>query len=255
MALWRVVPPMARLPRIDVPDLPRRLMIRGNNRSLLFQDDSDRWVFMRQLAFASSTYGCSIHAYVLMSNHVHLLATGHERGSVSRMMQSIGRRYARFVNARHGRTGTLFEGRFKSSLVESDRYFLTCMRYIESNPVRAGMAPDPGACAWSSFRANASGAPGAPLVAHGTYLGLADDGIRRGEAYKRLFDHEIPDADLEAIRTSLHKNCVLACESFRASLEADLRRPVGTRPRGGARKFNGDRLAAEPANLGGQVGK
>jgi putative transposase len=230
---------MARLPRIDIPDLPQHLMIRGNNRTVLFHDDADRWVFMKQLAFASSTYGCSLHAYVLMSNHVHLLATGHEHGAVSNMMQSIGRRYARFVNVRQSRSGTLFEGRFKASLVESDRYFLTCMRYIESNPVRAGMASHASAYFWSSFRANASGAPGQPLVAHGTYLGLANDDQRRGEAYRRLFDHEIPDEDLAALRASLHKDRVLGCDAFRAHLEAELQRPVGIEPHGGARRFKG----------------
>jgi putative transposase len=230
---------MARLPRIDVPDLPQHLMIRGNNRAALFRDDADRWVFLRQLEFASSTYGCSLHAYVLMSNHVHLLATGHEHGAVSNMMQSIGRRYARFVNARYRRTGTLFEGRFKASLVESDRYFLTCMRYVESNPVRAGMAPHPGAYPWSSFLANASGTPGQPLVAHDTYLALARDDLRRGEAYKRLFDREVPDEDLAAIRASLHKDRVLGCDAFRANLEAELQRPVGIEPHGGARNFKG----------------
>ena len=230
---------MARLPRIDVPDLPQHLMIRGNNRAPLFHDDADRWVFMRHVEFASSAYGCALHAYVLMTNHVHLLATGHEHGAVSRMMQSIGRRYARFVNIRQRRTGTLFEGRFKASLVESDRYFLTCMRYIESNPVRAGMVSHPGAYFWSSFDANASGAPGVPLIAHGTYLSLANDSVRRAEAYKRLFDREIPEDDLAAVRASLHKDRVLGCDSFRADMEAKLQRPVGITPHGGARKLKG----------------
>jgi putative transposase len=113
------------------------------------------------------------------------------------------------------------------------------MRYIESNPVRAGMVHHPGAYFWSSFLANSSGTPGHPLVAHETYLALASDNWRRGEAYKRLFDHQISDEDLAAIRASLHKDRVLGGEAFRANLEGELQRPVGIEPHGGARKFKG----------------
>ena len=116
---------MARLPRIDVPGLPQHLIVRGNNRTNLFVDDADRWLFLRYLEEALKESGCELHAYVLMSNHVHLLATGVEYGALSMMMQSVGRRFARFVNVRHERTGGLFEGRFRSSLVQSERYLLT----------------------------------------------------------------------------------------------------------------------------------
>src|SRR5690349_8843778 len=120
---------MARLPRIDVPGVPQHLIVRGNNRSTLFRDDADRCVFLQLLERALDDCVCDLHAYVLMDNHVHLLATGNASGELSEMMQRIGRKFARLVNLRWDRTGTLFEGRFRSSLVDSENYLLTCMRY------------------------------------------------------------------------------------------------------------------------------
>ena len=214
-------------------------MVRGNNRSIMFHDDSDRWVFMHQLGLAGQKYGCEVHAYVLMSNHVHMLATGREHGAISRMMHCLGRRFVRFANLRHGRTGTLFEGRFKASLVDSDSYFLTCMRYIESNPVRAGMVAHPHAYPWSSFLENSTGMPGKPLVPHETYIALARDDSRRAEAYVRLFEQQLSPAELEMIRSSLRKSRALGSASFCADLEKKLGRPVGITPHGGRRVFKG----------------
>lgn len=133
---------MSRAPRFHLSGVPQHIIVRGNNRADLFRTDFDRAVFLRDLLRSAARHECQLHAFVLMTNHVHLLATGPQEGRISRMMQALGRRYAQYANRTHGRTGTLFEGRFKSSLVDSDRYLLTCMRYIESNPVRAAMVPD-----------------------------------------------------------------------------------------------------------------
>ncbi len=133
---------MARLPRIDVPNLPQHIIQRGNNRTACFFHDDDYRFYLQSLRHAAQKYACQVHAYVLMTNHVHLLMTAMEAGSISALMQSLGRRYVRYVNQTYQRTGTLWEGRFKSSIIESEQYFLTCSRYIEWNPVRAGLVTE-----------------------------------------------------------------------------------------------------------------
>jgi REP-associated tyrosine transposase len=153
---------MPRLPRID---LPQHLVVRGNNRGAMFRDDADRIIFLGYLEEALDACACDLHAYALMDNHVHLLATGHALGELSEVMQRVGRKFARVVNLRWGRTGTLFEGRFRSSLVDSEAYLFTCMTYIELNPVRAGIAAAPdGAARWArrnSARRSRSASSGA----------------------------------------------------------------------------------------------
>ena len=134
---------MARPPRLDLPGVPQHVIQRGNNRAACFFGDADRRFYLKCLAEAAARRGCAVHAYVLMSNHVHLLTTPTERGAVAAMLQDLGRRYVRIINTIHGRTGTLWEGRYRSSLVDSERYLLICHRYIELNPVRAGMVSDP----------------------------------------------------------------------------------------------------------------
>ena len=237
---------MARLPRIDVPGLPQHLILRGNNRCAILDADVERHVFLKFLGDAAVMRGCDLHAYVLMTNHVHLLATGHCYGEISAMMQSIGRRFARFFNLRHKRTGTLFEGRFKSSVVDTDHYFLTCMRYIESNPVRAGLARHAGEWPWSSFRLNVSGAPFGLLTPHEVYGALGSEAADRGAAYARLLEEPIPPSDLEAIRSSVQMDRALGKDEFLVRWEAKLGRPVGVTAHGGSRKFQGARM---PSNL------
>lgn len=130
---------MARMPRVTCPDLPHHVIQRGNNRSAIFFDDSDYRAYLNWLAESMEKYGCSLHAYVLMTNHVHLLLTPESESSISQTLQSLGRRYVRYINGVYGRAGTLWEGCYKSSIVQSEQYLLTCYRYIELNPVRAGM--------------------------------------------------------------------------------------------------------------------
>lgn len=148
---------MARLPRFDIPGLPQHIVQRGNNRLPCFLHDQDRCCYLSCLADALTATGCQLHAYVLMDNHAHLLATPGDPGRVSKMMQRLGRRYVAGFNRRHGRAGTLWEGRFKSSPVESDRHVLTCYRYIGLNPIRAAMVATPEAFRWSSHAGNALG--------------------------------------------------------------------------------------------------
>ncbi len=134
---------MARLPRLVLPGQPHHVIQRGNNRSAIFFNEADYHFYLECLGAAIATYKAEIHAYVLMTNHVHLLVTPSSGEAIGRVMQSVGRRYVRYVNTVYRRTGTLWEGRFRSSLIDSDRYLFTCMRYIELNPVRAGIAGSP----------------------------------------------------------------------------------------------------------------
>ncbi len=165
-------PLMARWPRIVLPGLPLHVVQRGNNRTPTFQSDSDFEHYREILTDALERTGCLVHAYVLMSNHVHLLLTSPDHRGVSRLMQMIGRRYVRFFNTRYNRTGTLWEGRFKSSLVDTASYLVTCSRYIELNPVRAGMVDSPAQYLWSSYQRLAAGSPDRLVTPHPLYSAL-----------------------------------------------------------------------------------
>jgi putative transposase len=212
--------------------MPQHLVVRGNNRHDVFFRDADRLVFLRYLAEACDDDACELHAFVLMSNHVHLLATGKAPMALSTLMQDVGRRYVKYVNSAYKRSGALYEGRFKSSLVETSAYFLACMRYIELNPVRAGLARSPGEYPWSSFGQNAFGDPSGALTPHPEYLALGSDPARRGAAYLRLFDGGMAPAELAAIRESARMGRALGGDRFCAAVEATLRRPVKVRPQG-----------------------
>ncbi|MCH7982074.1 MAG: transposase [Proteobacteria bacterium] len=217
---------MARLPRIDLADVPQHIIQRGNNRQACFFSTEDYRVYLKSLLLAAQKYDCFIHAYVLMTNHVHLLATGTTLGAVSLMMQSLGRRYVRYVNAAHRRTGTLWEGRFRSSLVDSERYLFACYRYIEMNPVRASIVTTPGDYPWSSFGYNASGVSDSLITAHKCYTALADTHAVRRKVYRNLFERPVDDDEIKAIRAHVKQGRVLGSERFQAQVKAALNRRV-----------------------------
>ena len=196
---------MPRPPRAVHPGHTFHLIQRGNNRSACFIDDEDRACYLAALHHASARVRCPIHAYVLMTNHVHLLVTAGDACAPSRMMQALGRNYVRHFNERHGRTGTLWEGRFRSSLIDSERYFLLCSRYIETNPVRAGLATRPDEYRWSSFRSNAEGRPDPLVQRHRVYLELGRWKSTRCDAYRALFETPLGAPVLDAIRRATNK--------------------------------------------------
>ena len=148
---------MARLPRLYVPGCSHHIIQRGNNRDACFFDEKDYAFYLQQLKISAEQSGVAIHAFVLMTNHVHLLVTPSTANACAKMMQSLGRKYVQYINLTYRRSGTLWEGRYKSTLVDSDSYFLTVSRYIELNPVRAKMVTSPSEYVWSSYRANAMG--------------------------------------------------------------------------------------------------
>lgn len=224
---------MPRPPRLALTGLPHHLVIRGNDRRPIFFSDFDRLFFLDRLAQAATRRHCHIHAFVLMTNHVHLLATPNEELAASRAMQDIGRAYVAYVNKAHHRTGSLFEGRFRSSIVETSRYFLACMRYIERNPVRAGMAAHPGSYEWSSYGQNITGDPTGLVTPHPEYLNLGREAAQRAEAYARLFEVPQFDEELEAFRQGARQGKAVGSELFCRGLEGVLRRPVAFVPQGG----------------------
>jgi len=223
---------MARLPRLDLQGIAQHIVQRGNDRQACFADDADYLHYRQELGEAALKHGCALHAYVLMTNHVHLLVTPGEPEGVSKMMQAIGRRYVGCFNARYRRTGTLWEGRFKAALVDSDRYLLTCYRYIELNPVRAGMVAHTLDYRWSSHHCNAGGTDEARITAHPCYLALGASPRERQLTYRALFNHAVSPEDTEALRAHTQQQRALGSERFRTQVEALTQRAAGLRPRG-----------------------
>jgi len=215
---------MARLPRLTAPGLPHHLIQRGNNRQSIFVDEVDCLRYLDDLAELAALYGLAIHAYVLMPNHVHLLATPSESDTLARVMQALGRRYVRWFNSRHRRTGTLWEGRFRSTVVETDRYLLACMRYVEMNPVRAGLVDDPAAYRWSSHR-HQLGQTADPLITeHAVYWALGNTPFERQLAYRRLFEQGQLEGEVDAIRRATQRGWVLGEEGFVEEISTKARR-------------------------------
>jgi len=175
--------------------IPVHVIQRGNNRQLCFDENKDRRSFLAALGEISAEYHVAVHAYVLMSNHLHLLVTADEDCGVSRMMQQLGRKYVYYYNHAHGRTGTLWEGRFRSSVIATTRYLLACHRYIEMNPVRAGLVSHPRDFVWSSYRTNALGRSSSLISQHRIVTTLGDSVEERCKAYQRLFIGTHEDSD------------------------------------------------------------
>lgn len=221
---------MARLPRLDLPRVPQHIVQRGNNRLPCFLDDDDRRRYLHLLREALLDTDIALHAYVLMDNHVHLLVTPPEVGAASRLMQKLGRRYVGQFNARHRRSGTLWEGRYKSCLIDSETYLLHCSRYIDLNPVRARMVADPTRFPWSSC-ASLCGEHDDPLLSpHPVYMRLGATRAERGTAYRSLLREVLSTDELEAIRTYLQQQRALGRDHFRAMVETKTRRFAGIRP-------------------------
>jgi putative transposase len=212
---------LPRMPRLDSPGVPQHVIQRGNDRKACFFGRTDYLRYLQALQDAATNKQCEIHAYVLMTNHVHLLVTPAEAGSVGRMMQMLGRKYVRGVNDARMRTGTLWEGRYKASLVDSERYLLACYRYIELNPVRAGMVPSPGEYPWSSYRCNADGVDDPLVQPHEVLIRLGADDAARREAYRELVAQGIADEELATIRLYGRRQRALGSREFQERIERE----------------------------------
>ena len=238
-----------------LPNIPAHVVQRGNNRQACFFTDDDYRFYLGILGQELRRYQAALHAYVLMTNHVHLLMTPKYGDSISRVMQHVGRLYVVYVNRRYRRTGTLWEGRHKASLIDAERYLLACYRYIELNPVRAGMVARPDDYPWSSYRCHGWGELDSLVVDHDLYRSLHQEPEGRQRAYRELFKLQLPDEDLHAIREALTYNYPLGHSRFRDEIERALGRRVGFRNGGGHGKVkeNKDSLSFVPVRCGTAV--
>jgi len=223
---------MPRKPRFFLPDIPVHIVQRGHSRDPVFFETGDYQAYLHWLHEAAERYDCDIHAYVLMTNHIHILATPKKADSISLMMQYIGRHYVPYINYTYGTSGSIWEGRYKASLIQDETYLLTCMRYIELNPVRADMVSSPGAYRWSSYRMNGQGKNNMLVTQHFLYKLLGKTTDLRIEAYKALFKGHIDKDDLDDIRTSLQSGTPLGNDYFKQKIEEKLKCKVGQPKRG-----------------------
>ena len=221
---------MARQPRLVLPGVALHIVQRGNNRNACFLEDSDYLCYLSALRQLSTKYDSVVHAYCLMTNHVHLLMTPGRAEACTNFMRDLGLRYVRYFNRRHRRTGTLWEGRYRSCIVESGHYVVACYRYIELNPVRAGIVNEPLSYPWSSHAANVGLAADTLVSPHCEYLALADIHERCVTAYKQLFSEVIGEAEVAAIRDATSGGLPLGSESLRNRLAAEGKRIVREKP-------------------------
>ena len=210
---------MARLPRYLVPGQPQHVVQRGNNRQAVFGGEQDYRFYLKCLTEACRRHGLAVHAYVLMTNHVHLLATPGSEFSLSKTMQSVAGRYAQYFNTANGRSGGLWEGRYRATPIDSERYFLACSRYIELNPVRAGIVSTPDAFPWSSYACHAHGRVDPLVSGHAIYTELGASADERLAAYRGLFETELPQATVGEIREATQKGWALGGEQFRERVQ------------------------------------
>jgi putative transposase len=214
-----------------LPGLPYHLVQRGNNRDVCFIEPDNYQFYLELWRSMSKRYGVSVHAYCLMTNHIHFLVTPHQEASVSNTMKMVGSRYAQYFNQKYKRTGTLWEGRHRSSLVQSERYLLCCYRYIELNPVRAGMVNRPEEYRWSSYGANAWGDK-CWLFPHHEYMRLGSNAKERQAAYRELFRHQFSEVDLQLIRKAAHYCQPVGDGRFRGQIEKKYGIKLGQMKRG-----------------------
>ena len=219
-----------------VPEIALHITQRGHNRRDCFLHDTDYLVYLSLLRDLSAQTCCELHAYCLMTNHVHLLLTPSNRLSCASLMRNLGQRYVQYFNKRYQRSGTLWEGRFRSSLVDSALYVVGCYRYIERNPVRARMVASPGDYAWSSYDGNSGRSPNAILTPHAEYLALGLDDAGRHAGYKALVAEEDSPAFLTAIRDATNGGFALVGDRLKAVLPESIaqrleRKPPGPRPK------------------------
>lgn len=224
---------MARLPRYFIKNHPQHIIVRGNNRADIFGAEEDYRFYLECLQDAAERHQLSVHAYVLMSNHVHLLASPKTEDSIPKTLQSIGRRYVQYFNYIYTRTGTLWEGRYRATVIDTESYLLTCMRYIELNPVRArNMVEHPKDYPWSSYQANAHGQDNALVSPHNIYQRLGKTEKERQAAYRALFRSRLEERTLNDIRSASNKGWALGDKHFQERVAKVGNRRAAPKPRG-----------------------
>ncbi len=228
---------MARLPRLTLADQPHHVLQRGNNRQPIFMDDADRERMLALIAENVPRWGMALHAYVLMDNHFHLLATPSTADGLPRFMQAVGRSYVRWFNDRHARTGTLWDGRYRSTVVQAERWLLPCMVSIDLNPVRAGLVPDALSHRWSSHAHYVGARPDRALTPPPAYWTLGNTPFAREAAYAERVAAGLGEADQAVVTTSLLQGWAAGDPRFLARLQEATPRRVEKR-RAGRRPNN-----------------
>ena len=226
---------MPRRARMYIPGFPNHIVQRGNNREPCFIEPENYLFYLELWKKLSKLYGVSVHAYCLMTNHIHFLVTPEDEDAISKTMKSVGSRYAQYINFKYKRTGTLWEGRHRSSLVQTEKYLLRCYRYIELNPVRADMVKRPEEYKWSSYGVNAWG-DNSWLVPHDEYLILGKTMDERCFTYRDLFKVELSEENLHLFRKSAHYNQPISDDRFRVQIENKYGIQFGQTKRGRPRK-------------------
>ena len=227
---------MARQPRFILPGQRQHVVQRGNNRQPIFATTRDYEFYLEKLLNAASEHECQIHAYVLMTNHVHLLVSPTKVEGLSKMMQMLGRYYVQYFNYNYQRTGTLWEGRYKACLISSEQYLFTCMRYIELNPVRAGMVEEPIGYHWSSYHHNALGKADPLIEPHLEYCKLGKTSEEQQRGYQALFQIPLELKILQEVREATNKCWTLGDNTFKKAVAQQLARRVEPSAKGGDRK-------------------
>ena len=218
---------MPRKPRFFLPDIPIHAIVRGNDRNVIFAEDADKATYLEIAEEAAISQQVRIHAYVFMDNHVHWLISSSIPENLSKFMQYLGRRYVPYFNHKYGKTGTLWEGRFKASLIDNEEYLLRCYRYIELNPVRAGMVANPEDYVWSSYRANGLSQPNTLLRPHDLYRQLGKSKLDQAQAYRDLFNEVLDTPSLDDIRDAVQTGTPLGGDKFKKEVEVLLGVKVG----------------------------
>lgn len=227
---------MPRQPRFVLPGYTQHILQRGNNHQAIFFNEKDYLYYLYKLSEVSTKCNCSIHSYVLMEDHVHLLLTPLDKFGISRMMQALGRCYVHYVNQAYHRSGTLWEGRYKATLIDPEKYVLMCYRYIELNPVRHNIALHPEGYRWSSYHRNALGSVDSVVSSHSNYQQLGSTNSSVQQAYRDLFYSHINQDSLKEIRDSINREWVLGGTHFKKKIQQLTQRQVSPKPRGGDRK-------------------
>jgi putative transposase len=223
---------MPKKQRMYQPSIPSHIVQRGNDRKPCFFEYENYLFFLDCLENAIRRYQVAVHAYVLMTNHIHLLMTPSTESSISRVMHLVGNRYIQYINKKYGRTSRLWEGRHKASLVDAQRYLLTCYRYIEMNPIRAGMVGHPSHYRWSSYRHHAGGSRSSIIEDLETFQRLAPTTSQRILYYRSLFHDDLDIHELEAARKAATFSMPLGDSCFKTKIEATLGRSIGHAKRG-----------------------
>jgi putative transposase len=236
---------MPRRRRVHLDAVPLHIVQRGHNREPCFFDEQDHHAYLQWLGEALARERCALHAYVLMTNHVHLLVTPASAGSIPRVIIAVGRRYVQYINHSYRRTGTLWDSRYKSSLVQTETYLLFCQRYIELNPVRAGMVADPAEYPWSSYRHHALGEPNSILSPHELYTALGRGAVARQQAYRDLFVTGLGDEPIKELRMALNQNQPIGNQRFYAQIEAATGQRRELKKRGRPQRRKGDESPPE----------